>query len=47
MYAVLEKLPTPNYDLLERLMFHLATYDHFSLHVKRFREFAINAIVSL
>ncbi|KAK2181262.1 hypothetical protein NP493_404g02041 [Ridgeia piscesae] len=29
MYAVLEKLPTPNYDLLERLMFHLATIAHY------------------
>ena len=24
MYAVIEKLPKPNYDLFERLIFHLA-----------------------
>lgn len=28
MYAVIEKLPKPNYDLFERLIFHLARIAH-------------------
>lgn len=27
LFAILKKLPKPNFDLMERLIFHLARYD--------------------